>query len=91
MVDTLMSKSKGRSVPVPVAVEPPALPDPLPTIERKVSTWKCFDDTTGKKLRLIQAHMGRMNQEEVLELFDEMFENYLLMLEAADRPTRRKS
>lgn len=53
-----------------------------------VTTWKCYQ-RIAKTLRLIGAHMN-LKQEAVLELFEEEFENYLVILQAQDMAKRKR-
>jgi hypothetical protein len=52
------------------------------------TTWKC-NEHIAKILRKIQAYVGG-NQEGVLDLFEEHFDNYLATLQARDMAERKK-
>lgn len=70
----------------------PEAPRPVPAADpndNAVTTWKCYKRRVGKTLRLIGAHLD-LKQEEVLELFADDFENYLITLQNQDMAERKR-
>lgn len=73
-----------------VAKKPKAVPPPAgePVSPKATTSWKCFQ-RVAMTLRKIGAHLNK-NQEEVLELFEADFENYLEVLQAQDIADRKR-
>ena len=85
--EALVAKEPTGKRPSPT---PPSAPEieQNPEFDQKTTTWKSYQ-RTARILRKIQSHFDDYKQEDVLEMFNEAFENFLLELQAADAKRRR--